>query len=190
MYPTPTISPHTARTADLIGREFGRLVVVCRAGSAGSHATWFCRCDCLGSVIVKSCYLLYGRVLSCGCLQRERAKRHGHSIMATHPRWRGRLLALPRYEDDPEAVADHSPCRVPWESYSIVFKPDAKLLKRKPGRPRLPAAEVARRAAAKLPNGRPQYTGTQGERTRNECDRLISDAAMRWERAAELLAGA
>jgi hypothetical protein len=143
--------------ADLIGREFGRLVVVSRAGSIRGKAAWFCRCDCLGSRIATTSQLSSGAVRSCGCLQFEHSSRQGSHVMDTHPRWRGRLLALPRYADDPIAAADHSPCRVPWERYDIVFRPDAKLLKlkRKPGRPRLPAAELERREAAKKPPGRP-----------------------------------
>jgi hypothetical protein len=170
--------------ADLIGREFGRLVVVSRAGSIRGKAAWFCRCDCLGSRIATTSQLSSGAVRSCGCLQFEHSSRQGSHVMDTHPRWRGRLLALPRYADDPIAAADHSPCRVPWERYDIVFRADPKLLKRPPGRPRLPAAEVARRAAAKKPCGRPKDNGAHGERVRNECERLIRDAGLRWEREA------
>jgi hypothetical protein len=169
-------------SADLIGQEFGRLVVVSRAGSRNGHATWFCRCDCLGSKVVTTQALLSGATRSCGCLQRE----HGYRIMATLPKWRGKLLALPRYENDPAAVDDHSglPPLLLGDSYTVVFRPDAKILKGPPGRPRLPTAEVARRAAAKKPCGRPKYTGTHGERVQNECERLIRDAGLRWEREA------
>jgi hypothetical protein len=164
-------------SADLIGQEFGRLVVVSRAGSSNGNATWFCRCECLGSTITTTHKLLSGNVRSCGCLQREHAKRHGSHIMTTHPKWRGKLLPLPCYEDDPEAVADHSPGRVPWKTYDVVFKPDPKLLKlkRKPGRPRLPAAELERREAAKKPPGRPCQD--PGKQVLRECFWRISQAA-------------
>jgi hypothetical protein len=164
----------SGKAADLIGREFGRLVVVSRAGSRNGEATWFCRCECLGSRVVTTYALQSGTTRSCGCLQREKAKRQGHRIMATHQRWRGKLLALPHYEDDPVAVADHSGL-LPWESYTVVFKPDAKLLKRPPGRPRLPAAELERREAAKKPPGRPCQD--PGRQVLRECLWRIEQAA-------------
>jgi hypothetical protein len=127
--------------------------------------------------VVTTQALLSGATRSCGCLQREHGKRQGSRVMDTHPRWRGRLLALPRYADDPIAAADHSPCRVPWERYDIVFRPDAKLLKlkRKPGRPRLPAAELERREAAKKPPGRP---------CQDPCKQVLRDCLWRIAEAA------
>ena len=160
--------------ADLIGREFGRLVVVARAGSINGNATWVCRCDCLGSCVVQARLLLSGTVRSCGCLRREHASRLGSRVMSTHPKWRGKLLPLPNYEDDPVAVADHTGL-LPWESYEIVFRPDRKLLSRPRGRPPLPAAEVARREAARRPRGRPCQD--PGRQTLRECLWRIAQAA-------------
>jgi hypothetical protein len=55
----------------LDGRRFGRLVVVCRAGSGWKKAMWFCRCDCGEEKVVCSRALVSGRTKSCGCYHRE-----------------------------------------------------------------------------------------------------------------------
>ncbi len=63
---------------DLIGRRFGRLVVVerlaNRVGGTNSRANcamWLCRCDCGKEGIRPSSVLLKGRSKSCGCWSAE-----------------------------------------------------------------------------------------------------------------------
>lgn len=64
-----------SKLIDLTGRKFGRLIVLCRAGtyrrpSGTSEPTWKCVCDCGNEVVVSSSNL--GKsTLSCGCLQKE-----------------------------------------------------------------------------------------------------------------------
>lgn len=64
-----------SKLIDLTGCKFGRLTVVCRAGtyrrpSGTSEPTWKCVCDCGNEVVVSSSNL--GKsTLSCGCLQKE-----------------------------------------------------------------------------------------------------------------------
>ena len=61
---------------DLIGKRFGRLVVVSRAENYVSpkgqqHSRWLCACDCGNTVIVKAQMLKNGHKRSCNCLYRE-----------------------------------------------------------------------------------------------------------------------
>ena len=73
-------------TKDLIGKRFGRLVVIERNGLVKRHhLLWKCKCDCGNEKNVSSTNLLREATKSCGCLRRElhieRAKKyikHGH----------------------------------------------------------------------------------------------------------------
>jgi len=65
------------KAIDLVGRVFGRLQVVARAGSTDrtpARPLWRCRCACGNEPIVLAAYLLAGRTRSCGCLRAERAR--------------------------------------------------------------------------------------------------------------------
>jgi hypothetical protein len=60
------------RKADrLIGRRFGRLMVLARVGSHLRKALWLCKCDCGKEAKVPTGALKSGNSLSCGCLQKE-----------------------------------------------------------------------------------------------------------------------
>lgn len=63
----------------MIGKRFGRLVVIERAGSDKfSHALWRCKCDCGNVTVTNTNRLNMGKTKSCGCLKREgNNKRHG-----------------------------------------------------------------------------------------------------------------
>src|SRR5262245_35697492 len=54
----------------LIGRRFGRLVVVKREAEVrkSGHWRWLCRCACGGRVTVRGSSLVSGTTRSCGCL--------------------------------------------------------------------------------------------------------------------------
>jgi len=56
---------------NLINRRFGRLTVICRAGTNGGHSTWLCECSCGERLIVQSHQLKTGNTKSCGCLRRD-----------------------------------------------------------------------------------------------------------------------
>ena len=64
---------------DLTGRRFGRLTVVRRDENKGVKVRWLCRCDCGGRSSAFANDLRSGRHGSCGCLQKERVTKHGHS---------------------------------------------------------------------------------------------------------------
>ena len=62
--------------APMVGRRFGRLVVIERVGSdKNSKALWLCRCDCGNEVLVNTCNLNSGNTKSCGCFRIEVCKR-------------------------------------------------------------------------------------------------------------------
>lgn len=64
----------TTRAYDLMGRRFGRLLIVERAGStAGRMALWRCVCDCGGEKITVTRSLTSGAAQSCGCYHKERS---------------------------------------------------------------------------------------------------------------------
>ena len=62
---------------ELIGKRFGRLVVLEYAGDEyigkDNNSRYVCLCDCGNKVIVGANKLKSGHTQSCGCLQRERA---------------------------------------------------------------------------------------------------------------------
>lgn len=77
------------KVIDLTGQRFGRLTVIKRAPSATPKTKWACACDCGKSSTVTSRDLRAGKVVSCGCLQREKTAaanaeriRHGHARQA------------------------------------------------------------------------------------------------------------
>lgn len=60
------------RFKDLVGKRFGRLVVIkfSHMNTKGS-AMWECRCDCGNIYVANSYLLLTGKVKSCGCLKAD-----------------------------------------------------------------------------------------------------------------------
>lgn len=75
---------------DIVGRRYGRLVVVALARTSNYKAWWECRCDCGASKVVNGVHVKAGKIRSCGCLQRESAReralgkqrnlQHGHAL--------------------------------------------------------------------------------------------------------------
>lgn len=81
------------RSLDLTGHRYGRLVVLEYAGvyeHAGerTNALWKCRCDCGTEKVIRACALRSNRSQSCGCLQRERATKHGMYDTKAYNSWR------------------------------------------------------------------------------------------------------
>ena len=65
---------------DHTGARFGRLVALeSRGHNKHKHPLWLCRCDC-GKEVVSQ----FPRRLSCGCLQREKARERMQRINKTH----------------------------------------------------------------------------------------------------------
>lgn len=72
---------------DLIGKRFGRLIVVAPAGQSRRHANyrWTCRCDCGQTAVVPGGRLTSGNTRSCGCTQ----VRHGRATTPEYRTWIG-----------------------------------------------------------------------------------------------------
>ena len=68
---------------NIIGRRFGRLVVICRNGTRHGRPVWLCKCDC-GKWKNITAGSLRGGTQSCCCLQAEVRKairtKHGHAL--------------------------------------------------------------------------------------------------------------
>ena len=60
------------RAIDMVGKRFGRLIVLERAGNVGPCAAWRCRCDCGNEIVTNGSCLRRGQTRSCGCLLEER----------------------------------------------------------------------------------------------------------------------
>lgn len=67
------------RIVNLIGKRFGRLVVIKQAKNGKCQKLrWLCLCDCEEKIIVFGCNLIRNHTQSCGCLQKERVTKHGN----------------------------------------------------------------------------------------------------------------
>lgn len=64
---------------DLTGRVFGALVVLGRAGTKGTSATWHCRCACGSVAEVRRNHLVTGHTSSCGCAKKAMATSQTHA---------------------------------------------------------------------------------------------------------------
>lgn len=64
---------------ELIGKTFGRLIVLDYAGDQyvglDNNSRWICRCECGNTVVVGSNKLKSGHTKSCGCLVSEKARK-------------------------------------------------------------------------------------------------------------------
>lgn len=56
---------------DLVGKRFGRLVVISRAANKSGQTQWLCLCDCGSTKIIQGSSLTSGLTRSCMCLRRE-----------------------------------------------------------------------------------------------------------------------
>lgn len=79
---------------DLRGQRFGRLLVLNRHGSDNKkNITWLCQCDCGNQKIIIGTAMLRGETRSCGCLQKEAARKtlqtHGKSKTRLYRVWAG-----------------------------------------------------------------------------------------------------
>ncbi len=82
---------------DLTGQKFGRLTVVSYAGRRGKYGvhSWNCSCQCGGERTTMGLSLGSGKTVSCGCIQRERAKEcatvHGMIDRPEYVVWQGMI---------------------------------------------------------------------------------------------------
>lgn len=104
---------------DLTGMRFGRLTVVERAETVNERTRWSTRCDCGGTVVVRSDHLHDGHVRSCGCLHAEWVKAADFgALTATHG-----MSGTPEYKAFKGARDRcNSPRHVKWHGRGIRFR--------------------------------------------------------------------
>ena len=60
-----------SQAIDMIGKRFGRLLVIERVDNIGLEAGWKCICDCGNELVSRGSSLRNGSTLSCGCYRNE-----------------------------------------------------------------------------------------------------------------------
>jgi hypothetical protein len=95
------MSGRTGVLVEMLGRRYGRLVVIERVeNDRHNNASWRCLCDCGQTVRVLGASLRRGNTRSCGCYSRDRARTpqhritHGHAAYGKSPTyltWRAML---------------------------------------------------------------------------------------------------
>lgn len=77
--------------ANLVGKRFGKLVVVGYVETKNYRSYWRCKCDCGGEKITYAANLTSGNIKSCGCLHNEalikRSVTHGESASKLYRVW-------------------------------------------------------------------------------------------------------
>lgn len=73
----------TARI-DLVGKRFGRLLVVGLESTHKRQLMWGCRCDCGTAKIVRGAHLRDGKIVSWGCHAREATSARSMQVHGKH----------------------------------------------------------------------------------------------------------
>lgn len=81
---------------DLVGKRFGRLIVIRFEGSdLNGHSCWLCECECGNRTVVAGTNLKRGLTTSCGCRRNEvtseRLTTHGMYGSSLYNCWSGML---------------------------------------------------------------------------------------------------
>lgn len=70
-----------SKKIDLVGRVYGRLLVISQSPSNSNGLTrWLCKCDCGNETIVYGQSMKRGLTKSCGCYSKETHTKHGKSV--------------------------------------------------------------------------------------------------------------
>lgn len=86
------------RTQNLVGERFGKLTVLEKLPEKEDrYATWRCKCDCGGEIVVNTKRLLRGTITNCGCIPKKNACCGTIAEDLTGRRF-GRLVAMRRME--------------------------------------------------------------------------------------------
>jgi hypothetical protein len=59
---------------NMVGKRFGKLVIVASTESEKNRARWVCQCDCGNKCVATGKTLREGKKQSCGCIKREQSK--------------------------------------------------------------------------------------------------------------------
>ena len=79
---------------NLVGKRFGRLLVIEKAPSRKSNPYWKCLCDCGKEKEVLNNLLHTGRTKSCGCYIKEWLKSYAHSRKQDNPKSHTRMYKI------------------------------------------------------------------------------------------------
>ena len=77
------------KASEVIGKRFGRLVVIKIDHIPGFGSAVICKCDCGNEKTVKHFNLLHGSTKSCGCLWKQKITTHGSTDTRVYGIWRG-----------------------------------------------------------------------------------------------------
>ena len=80
----------------MIGRRFGKLLVIERVPSPDRYREWRCLCDCGGTTITRGTHLRSGHSRSCGCGRQRCAETGAATAIDMVGRVIGRLTVLER----------------------------------------------------------------------------------------------
>ena len=84
-----------ANLKNLVGKRFGMLEVISRAGSdKNKRALWLCRCDCGNKKIVSTKLLSSGDTKSCGCFGYSSSVERLKSYRTKHNKYHTRLYTI------------------------------------------------------------------------------------------------
>lgn len=84
---TPTLQPLHPNAKNLVGKQFGKLIVLSLAGRGKrSEMRWNCLCECGGELAVRGSSLTSGNTSSCGCCGALK-RTHGLSGTPTYRAW-------------------------------------------------------------------------------------------------------
>lgn len=113
---------------DLTNQRFGRLVAVERAANHKKQTVWRCQCDCGNFTEVQLGHLRSGKIISCGCYQKENNKRkatiHGLHGTKLYMVWVGMRQRCnnPKCSDYPHYGARGISVAREWDSYAVFEK--------------------------------------------------------------------
>ena len=107
---------------NLIGKRFGRLVVLERAENKNKHVYWLCQCDCGNKTIVRSQHLTDGKILSCGCYVNEKNTRHGKAGSRIYKIWHKMIRRCEKPTDHAKYYKDKGVKVCPeWHDFNTFY---------------------------------------------------------------------
>ena len=69
---------------DIIGKRFGKLVVLKYVEHINHRPYYLCKCDCGNTKIVNGHNLEMGHIISCGCYSKDHPSNYKHGLYKTH----------------------------------------------------------------------------------------------------------
>lgn len=81
---------------DLVGKRFGKLLVLRRDGSIDRQPRWLCKCDCGKEASIAGAHLRRGNTKSCGCWRHEFSvvTKTTHGMSPKDPKRRSRIYGV------------------------------------------------------------------------------------------------